>query len=84
MALQADIPFFVLLSKRAVIVAGLLLFRVGAMSLFGGVGTIQFSSVRYDLITQEMLHLQYIGGFHADPKPHYGGWYDVTSFMLSV
>ena len=48
MALQADIPFFVLRSKRAVIVAGLLLFRVGTMSLFGGVGTIQFSSVQFD------------------------------------
>ena len=27
----------------------------------------QFSSVHFDLITQEMLHFQYIGGFHAGP-----------------
>jgi len=26
---------------------------------------LQFSSVHFDLITQEMLHLQYTGGFHA-------------------
>jgi len=30
----------------------------------------QFSSVHFDLITQEMLHLQLIGGFHAGPGPH--------------
>ena len=28
------------------------------------------SSVHFDLITQEMLHLQYIGGFHAGPGAH--------------
>jgi len=27
-------------------------------------------SVHFDLITQEMLHLQYRGGFHAGPGPH--------------
>jgi len=32
--------------------------------------TVQFSSVHFDLITQEMLHLQLIGGFHAGPGPH--------------
>jgi len=32
--------------------------------------SIQFSSVHFDLITQEMLHLQLIGGFHAGPGPH--------------
>lgn len=26
-----------------------------------------FSSVHFDLISQEMLHLQYRGGFHAAP-----------------
>jgi len=26
-----------------------------------------FSSVHFDLISQEMLHLQYRGGFHAGP-----------------
>jgi len=31
---------------------------------------VQFSSVHFDLITQEMLHLQLIGGFHAGPGPH--------------
>ena len=35
-----------------------------------GRGTHQFSSVHFDLITQEMLHLHYIGGFHAGPGPH--------------
>jgi len=29
-----------------------------------------FSSDHFDLITQEMLHLQLIGGFHAGPGPH--------------
>ena len=31
---------------------------------------VQFSSVHFDLITQEMLNLQLIGGFHAGPGPH--------------
>ena len=28
---------------------------------------VQFCSLHFDLITQEMLHLQYRGGFHAGP-----------------
>jgi len=32
--------------------------------------SVQFSSVHFDLIAQEMLHLQYTGGFHAVPGPH--------------
>ena len=34
----------------------------------------QFSSVHFDLITQEMLHLQYIGGFMQILGPISGGW----------
>ena len=30
----------------------------------------ELSLVHFDLITQEMLHLQYMGGFHAGPWPH--------------
>jgi len=29
-----------------------------------------FSSVQFNFITQEMLHLQYRGRFHAGPGPH--------------
>jgi len=36
---------------------------------------VQFSSVHFDLITQEMLHLHYIGGFHAVLGPISGGWW---------
>jgi len=36
--------------------------------------SVQFSSVHFDLITQEMLHLQLIGGFHAGPGLISGGW----------
>ena len=31
---------------------------------------LQLSSVHFDLITQEMLQLQYIRGIHAGPGPH--------------
>ena len=31
---------------------------------------VQFCSFRFDLITEEILHLQYIGGFHAGPASH--------------
>jgi len=35
----------------------------------------EYTIVHFDLITQEMLRLQYIGGFHGGPGPHYSeGW----------
>ena len=47
--------------------------------------TYQFSSVHFDLITQEMLHLQLIGGFHAGPGPHRGDGDDIiTDIVVSV
>jgi len=40
------------------------------------------SSVHFDLITQEMLHLQLIGGFHAGPGPHWWGMVMTSSLNL--
>ena len=49
-------------------------FLVGLDYHFKVKSSVQFSSVHFDLITQEMLHLHYIGGFHAGPGPLSGGW----------
>ena len=45
--------------------------------------SVQFSS--FDLITQEMLHLQHRGGFHAGPAPLVGDGDDIiTELTVTV
>jgi len=57
---QLSIPRIPIL-PRAVSILGSLQFQYDT--------SVQFSSVHFNLITQEMLHLQLIG-FHAGPGPH--------------
>ena len=45
--------------------------------------TSSVSSVHFDLIAQEMMHLRYTGGFHAGPGPISGDGDDIITELAS-